>query len=86
MNGELLDRYWSQIHAEPNTGCWLWIGSLRTGYGRIKVNGKTNVAHRLSYEHFKGPIPAGLQIDCGQGDQPKGPMALGDGLAPEEQS
>jgi hypothetical protein len=38
---------------EPNTGCWLWTGTLGLdGYGKIKRAGKTYRAHRLSYELF----------------------------------
>lgn len=45
---------------EPNTGCWLWIKSVKAnGYGLYQ---KT-VAHRWSYEHFVGPIPDGLFLD-----------------------
>lgn len=41
---------------EPNTGCWLWTGSLTPrGYGN-------NSAHRHSYEAHKGAIPNGLVI------------------------
>lgn len=37
-------------------GCWVWQGPLdKAGYGRSK--GKA--IHRLSYEIFRGPIPAG---------------------------
>lgn len=32
------------------------------GYGAIKVNGKVQSAHRVSYEAFKGEIPDGLLI------------------------
>lgn len=40
---------------EPNSGCWLWTGSMRTtGYGCVNFNGKTMGAHRLSYESYKG--------------------------------
>jgi hypothetical protein len=45
---------------EPNSGCWLWLGSLR-GKGYSVYKGKAG--HRVSYEAFKGPIPDGLVID-----------------------
>ena len=49
---------------EPNTGCWLWERSIGShGYGNA-FNGKTVcVAHRLSYEAFKGPIPNEYDVD-----------------------
>ncbi len=58
------ERYQDLILPEPNTGCWLWIGSTNTrGYGRIYVNGKTRPAHRLCYELLRGSIPPGLHLD-----------------------
>jgi HNH endonuclease len=45
---------------EPNTGCFLWLGTLsKRGYGQIG----NRVAHRVSYEMEKGPIPVGLELD-----------------------
>jgi hypothetical protein len=62
---DLFQRY---VYPEPNTGCHLWAGVLGdTGYGRFtqRLGNKTfNVqAHRFAYEHAKGPIPAGMEID-----------------------
>ena len=48
------------------SGCWLWQGQIsRNGYGRHRVGpGRPLVAaHRVSYEHFVGEIPEGLQLD-----------------------
>lgn len=56
-------RFWRNIYADPS-GCWLWRGTLTArGYGSIRINGPTLVAHRLSYEVFKGAIPEGLELD-----------------------
>jgi hypothetical protein len=45
-------------------GCWMWLGALNSkGYGRTKIAGRWIAAHRVSYEAFVGPIPAGLQMD-----------------------
>lgn len=45
-------------------GCWLWTGNMsRNGYGKANIAKRTRVAHRVSYEAFRGPIPAGLQLD-----------------------
>ena len=44
--------------------CWLWLKSCNyKGYGQIGWKGKTYKTHRVSFEVFVGPIPAGLQID-----------------------
>ncbi len=50
--------------AEPNTGCWLWLGSIgSSGYGHLRVNGRTRSAARLAYEIFRGSIPEGYEPD-----------------------
>jgi hypothetical protein len=58
-----LRRFWSFVEPEPNSGCWLWTGSDSFGYGYFSVGHKRCRAHRVSYEMFRGPIPAGLQLD-----------------------
>lgn len=57
----LLDRLLAKT--TPQGDCWLWTGSLGSGYGRIFVDGKTEPAHRITYEHFVGPVPDGLELD-----------------------
>lgn len=57
---ERLDAY----TAVAPSGCWEWTGAIdRNGYGRIRVNGKLDRAHRASYETHVGQIPDGLHID-----------------------
>lgn len=58
------ERIASSIAVDDGTGCWVWMGALTDkGYGRIHAGGKTQRAHRFSYEAFVGPIPSGLTID-----------------------
>lgn len=57
----ILDRFKSFYMKDAN-GCWIWNGRKSNGYGQMKVNGKSVRAHRLSYELFKGDIPAGLFV------------------------
>lgn len=53
------------IEAGPDE-CWLWTSRIdKHGYGRWSGN----LAHRLAYTHFKGPIPAGLLV-CHTCDNP----------------
>jgi hypothetical protein len=49
---------------EPNSGCWLWEGSVTSdGYGRIGVGrGISRNAHRVSYSAFVCPIPDGMHV------------------------
>lgn len=45
-------------------GCWIWMGNKnRKGYGILRLNGRNTMAHRLTYELYRGTIPEGLQID-----------------------
>ena len=48
---------------EPNSGCWLWLGGVNEGYGRVRVGRKQAMAHRVMYEREVGPIPKGLTLD-----------------------
>lgn len=52
----------------PEVGCWLWLYAIGpTGYGHCGTDREgTRKAHRVSYEVFKGPIPAGklVQHSC----------------------
>jgi len=52
------DRFIEKV--EMTEYCWNWTASKkRKGYGQFNET----LAHRWSYEHYKGPIPTGLQID-----------------------
>lgn len=67
----LTKRLKSKIHINDN-GCWCWTGAVFS-----KVNGKyaqirmtsnekkscLRYAHRVSYEHFVGPVPEGKELD-----------------------
>lgn len=59
----LLERFWLKV-SKDDSGCWLWVGTVnRGGYG-MKWDGERVIpAHRWSYLHFVGPIPADYQID-----------------------
>lgn len=47
-----------------DNGCIVWTGALSTAqYGRARVDGRMQQAHRVAYEDVIGPIPDGLVID-----------------------
>ena len=53
----------SRCAPEPNSGCWLWLLSLKVdGYGHATFNSKYIGAHRLAWIAFKGEIPDGLHV------------------------
>ena len=62
----VIDRLADQIDIS-DSGCWLWTGSIQggkgAGYGRLNIDYKRKLAHRVSYEHLVEPIPEGLQLD-----------------------
>lgn len=62
VRGDDEARFWSKVSKTPD-GCWLWTDPVYLGYGRFKAAGATRPAHVWAYEHFVGPIPAGMQVD-----------------------
>jgi hypothetical protein len=68
-----LSRFWAKV--DPGiTGCWHWAAAKDDkGYGKFWYAGALRMAHRVSYEHFVGPIPEDLELDhvrdrCGHRD------------------
>lgn len=58
-----VERFWGNV--VKTESCWLWTGknkNSRTGHGRLRVNKRTVVASRFSWEIHKGPIPEGLKV------------------------
>src|SRR5262245_6521392 len=47
---------------EPNSGCWLWLAGTYKGYGRLGVDGGSELAHRLMWKRERGSIPAGMHV------------------------
>ena len=53
----------------PDSGCWLWVGTIgNKGYGRFGTGTtklgtfKSHPAHRASYQVYRGPIPDGMFV------------------------
>ena len=60
----VIERLLRYTHRPTWSECWEWVGAKNSsGYGQLTVRGKSRSAHRDMYEHYVGPIPAGLQID-----------------------
>lgn len=48
---------------DPNTGCWIWQGSISGGYGKIGYGGSgPKWAHRVYFEEAHGEIPEGQEV------------------------
>lgn len=71
MTDQELNRFMRLV--KDSGACWEWIASTRDGYGifATKTNGKwkNRRAHRVSYEHFIGPI--GDLLVCHRCDNPR---------------
>lgn len=64
MQISALERFDAKWESEPNRGCWLWTASkFPKGYGQFRVGQRNMGAHQFAFEHFKGPVPEGLEID-----------------------
>ena len=62
---ERLERY-----TKKSDGCWLWIGFTDpNGYGRLNIDGRPILAHRLAYQVSLGDIPSGMVV-CHKCDNP----------------
>lgn len=60
-----LTSFMESVFPEPNTGCWIWAGSVRSASGHGSVfykNLKLFTAHRASYFFHKGEIPNGQSV------------------------
>jgi hypothetical protein len=62
--------FWERFIPEPNSGCWIWLGTIEvSGYGMFPFQGKQWKAHRLAYIFAKGTIPGDLDA-CHKCDVP----------------
>jgi len=64
MDDSTLIRFNKFFEMDTLTNCWIWIGAQRgKRYGNFSINGNDMYPHRVSYEHYKGKIPKGFDID-----------------------
>jgi HNH endonuclease len=65
MRKTLYERFIEKFEMRGPDECWPWTAAKGTGYGQIWDNsrGRVVLAHRLSWEIFRGPIPAGYEVD-----------------------
>jgi hypothetical protein len=63
IQGSDIARFWKFVHKSVPSQCWEWQSTRnRSGYGKFWLNGRTDIAHRVSYRIHHGPIPAGIQV------------------------
>lgn len=57
----LPENFWSKT---ATYDCIVWTGAANTkGYGCFRVDGKTELVHRLAWEDARGPVPEDMTID-----------------------
>lgn len=58
-------RFWAKVAAPDESGCRVWTGCRnQKGYGRISVDGRLWVAHRVAWQIIAGrDLPEGMQLD-----------------------
>lgn len=68
--GDPLARFWHYTNQDGpaveglERSCWIWSGArTEFGYGLISVFGQSRLAHRWFYEHERGPVSPGLELD-----------------------
>ncbi len=61
FSAAIRERFFALVSPEPNTGCWLWAGSINgKGYGRT---GSGRMAHVVSVLLHGREIPEGYEVD-----------------------
>lgn len=57
-------RHSRKVELASDTDCLIWIGGRQpNGYGRFYINGHQKMAHVVTYKHFIGPVPEGMELD-----------------------
>lgn len=57
------DRFYAKVRL-LSTGCLVWTGAIQpSGYGIVRLLGKSYRVHRVAYENEIGPIPADMVLD-----------------------
>jgi hypothetical protein len=60
------ERFWSRVQTQDKDdplACWIWDGALTDlGYGRVWMNGRERLAHRVAWELIYGEIPPARRI------------------------
>lgn len=56
----LPERFWDKISLDPDTGCWIWAGSVcNNGFGQYKLHGRLYAAHKVAYNALVGEMMSG---------------------------
>ena len=56
------EKFLAKVCPDPASGCWLWQGMVREGYGEVSLDGRLLRAHRLAWMLFRGEIAPGMVV------------------------
>jgi len=60
---EISGRFWRFVDRGGANECWPWTGAKeKLGYGRFRVGGRSEYAHRVAYRLANGTIPSELVV------------------------
>ena len=71
MGQERKSKFLKKVVVEGLNECWIWKGARavrmnalgeNVGYGHVRVEKRLRLAHRVSFELFKGEIPEGMHV------------------------
>lgn len=52
-----------QVWVDPDTSCWVWLGTKTRGYGRVRVGKRGSVqAHRHYFSVVHGKVPDEMEV------------------------
>ena len=58
LSSKGIERFWNKVNKKNDDECWEWTANtLARGYGRICINNKMYLAHRVSWVIHNGAIP-----------------------------
>lgn len=57
-----LDRFYKKVDFQPG-GCWIWLGTVERGYGRVVLWGRRYQAHHITLWLSGRVIPNGYEVD-----------------------
>lgn len=66
MTDKEINRFWSKVDIKENNECWNWLGyTSSSGYGKFRLDYKSEFAHRIAYRiHTKKVIFGNLMHTC----------------------
>ena len=63
INDSHVRDFWLCVDKKIGSDCWMWFGERNVGgYGIFYSDGRTQAAHRISFELEYGEIPNGLLV------------------------